>query len=114
MATKGDVDVARHRLDRATQKRASGGLIFSSPVTSATASAPDAVDDALVDLARQQAQRQADQPGVVADHPLDGEMGLAGVGGAEDGGDAAGADGRREGNVEASRPEYGAIDARAP
>ena len=38
---EGHVEVARHGFHGATQKRASGGLIFSSPVTSATASAPD-------------------------------------------------------------------------
>src|SRR3954470_3140366 len=40
--------------------------------------------DPIVDLAREQAQRKADHPGGVAAHPLDREMGLAGVGRAED------------------------------
>ena len=47
------------------------------------------LDEALIDLACEKAQRQADQSRGVAQHALDGEMGLAGIGGAEDGGDAA-------------------------
>ena len=42
----------------------------------------------LIDLARQEAQRQADDPAPVGDHALDGVMGLAGIGGAEHGRDA--------------------------
>ena len=37
-------------------------------------------DDLVVDLARQEPQRQADHAGPVRQHPLDREMGLAGVG----------------------------------
>jgi hypothetical protein len=40
----------------------------------------DAGDDLVVDLASQQPQRQADQAGGVAEHSLNGEMGLAGIG----------------------------------
>ena len=72
-----------------TQNRAFGGFIFSSPVISATESTPGAIDDLVVDLARQQPQRQADDPGGMRKHPLDRKMGLAGVGGAEHRGDAA-------------------------
>ncbi len=71
-----------------TQKRGLGGLIFSSPVISATASVADSIDDLVVDLARQQPQRQADNAGRMRQHPLDGEMGLAGIGRPENGGDA--------------------------
>jgi len=45
----------------------------------------DLGDDAVIDLARQQAQRQADHARLVAQHALDGEMGLAGIGRAEHG-----------------------------
>ena len=55
---------------------------------SATLSLPDPVGDLVVDLARQQPQRQADHAGRVSQHALDGEMGLAGVGRAEHGSDA--------------------------
>ena len=41
-------------------------------------------DDAVVDLARQQPQREADDARRMGAHPLDREMGLAGVGGPED------------------------------
>jgi hypothetical protein len=50
-------------------------LIFSSPVISA-----DLGGDLVVDLAGKQPQRQADQAGLVRQHPLDGEVRLAGVG----------------------------------
>ena len=40
--------------------------------------------DAVIDFARQEPQRQADHAGAVRQHPLDGEKGLAGVGGAQD------------------------------
>ena len=52
----------------------------------------DAGGDAVIDLARQQPERQADHAGRVAEHPLDGEMGLAGIGGPEHGDDVAAAD----------------------
>ena len=42
------------------------------------------LDDPVVILARQQAQRKPDHPALVAEHALDGEMGLAGVGRPED------------------------------
>ena len=71
-----------------TQKRGLGGLIFSSPVMSATDPRPDPVGDLVVDLAREQPQRQPDHAGGMRQHPLDGEMGLAGIGRAENGGDA--------------------------
>jgi hypothetical protein len=42
----------------------------------------DPRDDLVVDLARQQAQRQADHAARMRQHALDGEMGLARIGGA--------------------------------
>ena len=47
-----------------------------------------AIGDLVVDLARQQPQRQADHAGGMRQHPLDRQMGLAGVGRPEHGGDA--------------------------
>ena len=44
-------------------------------------------DDAVVDLAGEQAQREADDSGRMAAHPLDRQVRLAGVGGSEDGPD---------------------------
>ena len=72
-----------------TQYAARGGTRFSSPVTSATRASPTRADDPVVDLAREQAQRQADHAASVLEHPLDRAVGLAGVGGPEDRGDAA-------------------------
>ena len=69
--------------------RAPGGTIFSSPVIRAARSAPLQPHDLVIDLARQQPQRQADHAGFVGQHPLDGEMGLAGVGGPKNGRNAA-------------------------
>ena len=46
---------------------------------------PDARGDLVVDLAREQTQRQADHPALVPEHALDGEVRLAGVGGPEHG-----------------------------
>ena len=51
----------------------------------------DAGDDLVVDLAREQPERQPDDADVMRQHALDGEMGLAGIGRAEHGGDAASA-----------------------
>ena len=44
-----------------------------------------ALDHAVIDLARKQAQRQADHAGAESCHPLDGVVRLAGIGGAENG-----------------------------
>ena len=45
----------------------------------------------IVNLARQQAQRQADDAAGIFQHPLNGEMGFAGIGGAKYGKNAFGA-----------------------
>ena len=49
---------------------------------------PRAIGDLVVDLARQKPQRQADDPRGMRQHPLDRQMGLAGIGRPEHGGDA--------------------------
>ena len=59
----------------------------SSPVSSATWLLALHRDDPVVDLARQQPQRKADDARRMAAHPLDREVGLAGVGGPENGPD---------------------------
>src|SRR5262249_58182881 len=48
----------------------------------------DPLGHLVVDLAREQPQRQPDDAGRMRGHALDGEMGLAGVGRTEHGGDA--------------------------
>ncbi len=49
---------------------------------------PDLLNDPRIDLAREKTQRQADHATAVRNHALDGIMGLSGVRGAENGGDA--------------------------
>ena len=58
-------------------------MIFSSPVTSATEVLAYTVGNLVVDLTRQQPQRQSDHAAGMRQHALDGEMGLSGVGGTE-------------------------------
>jgi len=42
-------------------------------------------DNTVINLSRQQTQRQANHPGTMREHPLNGIMGLAGVCRAENG-----------------------------
>ena len=98
------VEVARHRFDggdpEARVRRLD--LLLAGDQRHRIGAHP--LDRAVVDLARQQPQRQADQPGRVRQHPLDGEMGFAGIGRPEHGGNAGAAraqitiSGRRKGN----------------
>ena len=83
-----DLAVERHRLDRADEvaRRRRHDLLLAGDQRH-VARAPR-LDDAVVDLARQQPQRQADHAGRMAEHALDRQMGLAGVGGAENGDEA--------------------------
>ena len=75
----------RHRLGRAQQVAGIGGL---DPLLAGDqrdlALALDRAD-LVVDLARQQAQREADRPARMATHPLDRQVGLAGIGRTENG-----------------------------
>ena len=71
-------------------KLAARAVMARKPVMLVTMDAQraGAVDQLVVDLARQKPQRQADHAGGMRQHPFDREMGLAGVGGAEHGSDA--------------------------
>ena len=89
--------VARHRLDRADPEARPFRLDLLLAGDERDGVGPDLVDHALIDLARQQAQRQADHAGGMRDHPLDREMGLAGIGRSEHCRDAASAERRRKG-----------------
>ena len=96
---KRHVDVARHRFHRRhpeTRPRRLDLLLAGDQRDSLGA---DPRGDLVVDLARQQPQRQPDDAGRMRQHPLDREMGLAGIGRAEHRGDAragrAGGIGRR-------------------
>ena len=80
-----DVGVARHRLDGAHVVARPLGLDLFLAGDERDAVGADAGDDLVINLARQQAQRQPDQPGLVAEHALDGKMRLARVGRPEHG-----------------------------
>ena len=79
--------VERHRLDGADEiPRALGDdLLFAGDEGDGVPALHP--NHAFVVLARQQAERKADHAAHMTRHPLDREMGLARVGGPEDGGD---------------------------
>ena len=82
---EGGVGLRRHRLDRAhaVARRRRDDLLLAGDQRHLVGADPR--HDAVIDLAGEQAERQADHAGRVAEHPLDGEMGLAGIGRSEDG-----------------------------
>jgi hypothetical protein len=87
---KRDLAIERHRLDRADEilRPRRDDLLLAGDQRHAAR--PARLDDAVVDFARQQPQRQADHAGGMAEHALHGEVGLARVGGAEDGEESRG------------------------
>ena len=101
---KGDVEIARHGLDGGDPKARIRRLDLFLAGDERHRVGADALDGAVIDLASQQPQRQADQARGMRQHPLDPQMGLSGIGRPQHGGDA-GATGaqvtigrRREGN----------------
>ena len=84
-------EVERHGLDRADIEARRGGLDLLFPGDQRDLGGADPGDDLVVDLAREQPERQPDNADVMREHALDGEVGLAGIGRAEHGGDAAAA-----------------------
>ena len=79
----GHRNVQRHRLHRADEiLRIRGDDFFFASDQRGGGSALLG-NDLVIDLPRQQAERQADHAGAVRQHPLDREMGLAGIGGAQ-------------------------------
>jgi hypothetical protein len=85
---KGDVELARHRLDGGDPEAGMRRLDLLLAGDQRHIGRPDPGHHLVVDLAREQAQRQADDARGMAEHALDGEMSLAGIGRAEDGGNA--------------------------
>ncbi len=83
-----DRPLQRHGLDRTDEEGGSrrDDLLLASDQGDAGRPAP--LDDPLIDLARQQPQRQADHARAMAQHPLHRQVGLASVGGAQDRRDA--------------------------
>ena len=80
-----DVAVERHRLHGAGEPFGVGRDDLFLTGDQGDVSGAFAGDHAVVVLARQQAERKADDAGGVGEHPLDGKMGLAGVRRTEDG-----------------------------
>ncbi len=85
---KRDVEIPRHRLDGGDPEPRILGLDLLFAGDQRHRIHAGAVGDLVVDLARQQPQRQPDHAGGMRQHPLDREMGLAGIGRPEHGGDA--------------------------
>ena len=88
---EGDVEVARHRLDGRHPEARIRRLDLLLAGDERDRLGAHARRNLVVDLARQQPQRQPDDAGGMAEHALDGEMGLAGIGRPEHGGDAGAA-----------------------
>ncbi len=82
-------EVERHRLDGADIEARGGGLDLLLAGDQRDLTGGHAGEDLVIDLAGQQPERQPDDPHVVRQHALDGEMRLAGIGRPEHGGDAA-------------------------
>ena len=85
------VEVARHGLDGGNPEARIGRLDLLLAGDQRHRVLADAIDHLVVDLARQQPQRQPDHAGGMGQHPLDGEMRLAGIGRPQHGGDAGAA-----------------------
>ncbi len=83
------IHVARHGLDGRDPVAGALRLDLFFPGDEGDLLGANAGCDLVVDLTRQKPQRQADHAAFVAEHALDGEMGLAGVGGAENRGHIA-------------------------
>jgi hypothetical protein len=79
-STEIDIDVARHGFDRRHPIARPLGLDLFLARDERNLVGADAGSDLVVDLARQETQRQADHAALVAEHALDCEMRLAGVG----------------------------------
>ena len=87
---EGHVDVGGHRLDGAHPVARLGGNDLFLAGHQRHGGIARAQPHPVIDLAGQQPQRQADHAAAMAQHALDGEMGLAGVGRAQHGGDGLG------------------------
>ena len=94
-----DVEVARHGFDGRDPKTRVRrlDLLFAGDQGDGVLAGP--VGHLVVDLARQQPQRQADHAGRMRQHALDGEMGLAGIGWAQHCRDAGAARSRCSGRL---------------
>ncbi len=85
---KRDVEIPRHRLHGGDPEPRPQWLYLFFAGNERDRIGSGAIDDLVVDLARQKPQRQPDHAGRMREHPLDREMGLAGVGRPEHRGNA--------------------------
>ena len=85
---EGDIEIARHRLDGGDPEARIGRLDLLLAGHQRDRLGAHPLHHLVVDLARQQPQRQPDDPGGMGQHALDGEMRLAGIGRPENRGDA--------------------------
>ena len=83
------LELARHGFDRAHIEARALRLDLLFARDQRDMARADPRHDLVVDLAGEEPQRQADNADVMGEHALDGEVGLAGIGRAEHGGDAA-------------------------
>ena len=82
---KFDLTIERHRLDRADEvARPERNDLFFAGDQGDLSRAPR-LDHPIVDLAREQPQRQADHARGMSEHPLDRQMRLARIGRAQNG-----------------------------
>jgi hypothetical protein len=85
---EGDVEIARHRLDGRDPEARIRRLDLLLAGDEGNRVCARALRDLVVDLTRQEPQRQPDDAGRMPEHAFNGEMGLAGIGRPEHGGDA--------------------------
>ncbi len=84
---EGDIEVARHRLHGGDPEARIGRLDLLLAGHQRDRLRAGAFSHFIVDLARQEPQRQPDDPGGMGQHALDGEVRLAGIGRSENSGD---------------------------
>src|SRR5262245_61408796 len=77
---EGDLEIAWHRLHGAHPESGIPRLDLFPASDQSNRILADTIDNLVVDLARQQPQRQSDNAAGMRQHALDGEMGLSGVG----------------------------------
>ncbi len=82
-----DIDLARHRLDGRNPESRVFRLDLLLAGDQRDLFRPHPCRDLVIDLAREQTQRQPDHTRVMAEHALDRQVRLAGVGRSQNGGD---------------------------
>ena len=83
------IEILGHGLDRAYIEARGGRLDLLLAGDQGDLVRPNPGNHLVVDLPRQQPQRQADDANLVGEHALNGEVGFARIGGPQHGGDAA-------------------------